>query len=63
MDPPPAQFRWRTILAVVLLLATISPSIAIYCDEDDCYDLLGSAIPTLHVSFPQLFFNFLDFQS
>lgn len=41
MDPPPAQFRWRPILAVVLILATISSSMAIYCDEDDCYDLLG----------------------
>ena len=45
MDPPPAQIRWRStaipILAVVLILSTISPSMAIYCDEDDCYDLLG----------------------
>ncbi|XP_027365894.1 dnaJ protein ERDJ7 [Abrus precatorius] len=28
-------------LLAVLVLITISPSRAIYCDEDDCYDLLG----------------------
>ncbi|KAK7280191.1 hypothetical protein RJT34_25253 [Clitoria ternatea] len=45
MDPPPAAIRWRTtavpFLVAVLVLTTISPSRAIYCDEDDCYDLLG----------------------
>ncbi|KAL4357940.1 hypothetical protein S245_030974 [Arachis hypogaea] len=47
MNLPPAQIRWRPaaipFLVAVLVLATISPSIAIYCDEDDCYDLLGVA--------------------
>ncbi|XP_057424026.1 chaperone protein dnaJ 50 [Lotus japonicus] len=45
MNPPPATIRWHTTvtlcLAAVLILTTISPSHAIYCDEDDCYDLLG----------------------
>ncbi|XP_061376525.1 chaperone protein dnaJ 50 [Gastrolobium bilobum] len=45
MDPPPVPIRWRTtailFLVVVLFLNIISPSLAIYCDEDDCYDLLG----------------------
>ncbi|XP_047162572.1 chaperone protein dnaJ 50 [Vigna umbellata] len=45
MDPLPAALRWRTtaipFLLAVLLLSSVSPSRAIYCDEDDCYDLLG----------------------
>ncbi|CAL0300417.1 unnamed protein product [Lupinus luteus] len=45
MNPPPAPMRLRatafSFLAVLLVLTTISPSLAIYCDEDDCYDLLG----------------------
>lgn len=58
MDPLPAALRWRTtaipFLLAVLLLSSVSPSRAIYCDEDDCYDLLGSAnIPFL----PSIVFN------
>ncbi|TKY51098.1 Chaperone protein dnaJ 50 [Spatholobus suberectus] len=45
MDPPPAAIRWRAtaipFFVAVLVLTAISPSRAIYCDEDDCYDLLG----------------------
>ncbi|KAE9618617.1 hypothetical protein Lal_00046998 [Lupinus albus] len=45
MNPPPAPIWPRatafSFLVVVLVLTTISPSLAIYCDEDDCYDLLG----------------------
>ncbi|KAG4998406.1 hypothetical protein AAZX31_10G239800 [Glycine max] len=45
MDPPPVPIRWRAtaipFFVLVLFLSTISPSRAIYCDEDDCYDLLG----------------------
>ncbi|KAJ1423760.1 DnaJ domain containing protein [Sesbania bispinosa] len=45
MDQPPAPIRWRTaaapFLVAVLILTIIYPSCAIYCDEDDCYDLLG----------------------
>jgi len=58
MDPLPAALRWRAtaipFLVAVLLLSTVSTSRAIYCDEDDCYDLLGSAnIPFL----PSIVFN------
>ena len=38
MIAPTATIRW---FAALLLLVLISPSLAIYCDEDDCYDLLG----------------------
>ncbi|KAJ7946243.1 Chaperone protein dnaJ 50 [Quillaja saponaria] len=38
---PPAAIRWCTILSSLILLLLASPSMAIYCDEDDCYDLLG----------------------
>nr|ACU24633.1 unknown [Glycine max] len=45
MDLPPAPIRWRAtaipFFVAVLFVSTISPSRAIYCDEDDCYDLLG----------------------
>ncbi|KAG6584069.1 Polyubiquitin 10, partial [Cucurbita argyrosperma subsp. sororia] len=38
---PPATTRWRAIVSMIVMLLLISPSVAIYCDEDDCYDLLG----------------------
>ncbi|CAI0407106.1 unnamed protein product [Linum tenue] len=39
---PPASSRWRTAVSVIVLsFLFISPATAIYCDEDDCYDLLG----------------------
>ncbi|KAK9092126.1 hypothetical protein Syun_027037 [Stephania yunnanensis] len=38
MSPPP--LRWIAAAAFVLFL-TFPPAFAIYCDEDDCYDLLG----------------------
>ncbi|KAL6207085.1 hypothetical protein ACLB2K_024330 [Fragaria x ananassa] len=39
---PPAPIRWFAVAASALMLCLlISPSVAIYCDEDDCYDLLG----------------------
>ncbi|KAG6573208.1 Polyubiquitin 10, partial [Cucurbita argyrosperma subsp. sororia] len=38
---PPATTRWRAIVSIMVMLLLISPSMAIYCDEDDCYDLLG----------------------
>ncbi|XP_023519031.1 dnaJ protein ERDJ7-like isoform X1 [Cucurbita pepo subsp. pepo] len=38
---PPATTRWRAIVSMIVMLLMISPSVAIYCDEDDCYDLLG----------------------
>ncbi|KAJ4838736.1 Chaperone protein dnaJ 50 [Turnera subulata] len=38
---PPASIRWCALLSALLLFIAISPSSAIYCDEDDCYDLLG----------------------
>ena len=34
--------RW-SVFAAIAMLFLIQPSIAIYCDEDDCYDLLGYA--------------------
>ncbi|XP_054778643.1 chaperone protein dnaJ 50 [Prosopis cineraria] len=41
MNSPPAPIRWPAFLLIVILSVVISPSVAIYCDEDDCYDLLG----------------------
>ncbi|KAI9124059.1 hypothetical protein K1719_005359 [Acacia pycnantha] len=41
MNAPPAPIRWPAFLLIVVLSVVISPSVAIYCDEDDCYDLLG----------------------
>lgn len=38
---PPTVIRWYAITSAIVLLLLISPSVAIYCDEDDCYDLLG----------------------
>ncbi|KAK9936117.1 hypothetical protein M0R45_012978 [Rubus argutus] len=38
---PPAAIRWFAIVSALMLCLLISPSTAIYCDEDDCYDLLG----------------------
>ncbi|WCJ20296.1 Chaperone DnaJ-domain superfamily protein [Euphorbia peplus] len=38
---PPATMRWCAVVATVILYFLITPSTAIYCDEDDCYDLLG----------------------
>ncbi|KAF8409513.1 hypothetical protein HHK36_005589 [Tetracentron sinense] len=38
---PPA-IRWSAIIAALMLFCLLlNPSYAIYCDEDDCYDLLG----------------------
>ncbi|XVF27814.1 hypothetical protein REPUB_Repub14bG0141300 [Reevesia pubescens] len=41
MMAPPAAIRWCVVVSTFVLSLLISPSIAIYCDEDDCYDLLG----------------------
>ncbi|TYG97182.1 hypothetical protein ES288_A10G017600v1 [Gossypium darwinii] len=38
---PPGTIRWCALVLTLFLSLYISPSIAIYCDEDDCYDLLG----------------------
>ncbi|KAJ9136303.1 hypothetical protein P3X46_033395 [Hevea brasiliensis] len=38
---PPMAIRWRAVLSVFVMSFFILPSAAIYCDEDDCYDLLG----------------------
>ncbi|XWS12797.1 hypothetical protein CRYUN_Cryun37aG0121000 [Craigia yunnanensis] len=38
---PPAAIRWCAVVLTLILSLYIPPSIAIYCDEDDCYDLLG----------------------
>ncbi|CAK7350985.1 unnamed protein product [Dovyalis caffra] len=40
---PPATIRWCAVASTLILsILIISPSAsAIYCDEDDCYDLLG----------------------
>uniref|UniRef100_A0A803QLA7 J domain-containing protein n=1 Tax=Cannabis sativa TaxID=3483 RepID=A0A803QLA7_CANSA len=38
---PPATIRWFALVLALMLSLLISPSTAIYCDEDDCYDLLG----------------------
>ncbi|GMH26890.1 hypothetical protein Nepgr_028733 [Nepenthes gracilis] len=37
---PPAAMRWP-LPSVLVLCLLITPSVAIYCGEDDCYDLLG----------------------
>lgn len=36
-----ATIRWRALAATLVFALLIQPSISIYCDEDDCYDLLG----------------------
>ncbi|KAI4295846.1 hypothetical protein L6164_035846 [Bauhinia variegata] len=41
MVAPSAAIRWPVVLSLVVLLFYVSTSVAIYCDEDDCYDLLG----------------------
>ncbi|GMP72879.1 hypothetical protein CsSME_00030772 [Camellia sinensis var. sinensis] len=44
MAPTPAAIRCSGVASGLLLLLfflLIQPSISIYCDEDDCYDLLG----------------------
>ncbi|XP_059438673.1 chaperone protein dnaJ 50 [Corylus avellana] len=38
---PAAAFRWCAAVLALMLCLLVSPSTAIYCDEDDCYDLLG----------------------
>lgn len=38
---PQAAIRWFAVASALVLCLLISPSTAIYCDEDDCYDLLG----------------------
>ncbi|KAJ8761736.1 hypothetical protein K2173_004545 [Erythroxylum novogranatense] len=38
---PSALIRWCAAVSVILLAHIISPSSAIYCEQDDCYDLLG----------------------
>ncbi|KAK3035087.1 hypothetical protein RJ639_032589 [Escallonia herrerae] len=41
MAPAPAASRWCAVTAAVVFSLLIQPSVCIYCDEDDCYDLLG----------------------
>ncbi|CAM8985970.1 unnamed protein product [Rhodiola kirilowii] len=41
MASSPSSNLWSSIAAALVLCILISPSYAIYCDEDDCYDLLG----------------------
>ncbi|KAG6695183.1 hypothetical protein I3843_09G085000 [Carya illinoinensis] len=38
---PAATIRWCAVMSVLMSFLLLSPSMAIYCDEDDCYDLLG----------------------
>ncbi|CAN1165850.1 DnaJ protein ERDJ7 [Linum perenne] len=39
---PSASTLWRATVAVIVLTSLfLAPATAIYCDEDDCYDLLG----------------------
>ncbi|CAI9087754.1 OLC1v1021910C2 [Oldenlandia corymbosa var. corymbosa] len=35
------EISWRGLTATLVVLLLIQPSISIYCDDDDCYDLLG----------------------
>ncbi|XP_074270034.1 chaperone protein dnaJ 50 [Silene latifolia] len=37
----PAKIRCYAVIILTVFLLIIQPSISIYCDEDDCYDLLG----------------------
>ncbi|KAG5561388.1 hypothetical protein RHGRI_004425 [Rhododendron griersonianum] len=41
MARAPAAIRWSAVASALVLLLLIKPSTSIYCDEDDCYDLLG----------------------
>lgn len=38
---PRAAIRCCAVASIFLFLLLIQPSFSIYCDEDDCYDLLG----------------------
>ncbi|EEF43924.1 chaperone protein dnaJ 50 [Ricinus communis] len=38
---PPATIRWCAVVSFLTVSFLVSSSTAIYCDEDDCYDLLG----------------------
>ena len=61
-----AAIRWcAAVSAVILFFLLISPSTAIYCDEDDCYDLLGSELQLQKIllCFPIYPSHFLDFTS
>ncbi|KAL9243528.1 hypothetical protein vseg_017403 [Gypsophila vaccaria] len=37
----PEMIRCYAVVLLTVLLLFIQPSVSIYCDEDDCYDLLG----------------------
>ncbi|KAL8107793.1 hypothetical protein AgCh_024262 [Apium graveolens] len=39
--PPRAAIRCCAVASIFVFLLLIQPSFSIYCDEDDCYDLLG----------------------
>ncbi|XP_022870052.1 chaperone protein dnaJ 50-like [Olea europaea var. sylvestris] len=41
MAPPGAAITWCALTAIFVVSLLIQPSVSIYCDEDDCYDLLG----------------------
>lgn len=51
----PVSIRWGAVVLVLTMSFFIFPSAAIYCDEDDCYDLLGSVL-----SFSLFLFLFLS---
>ncbi|XP_009800516.1 chaperone protein dnaJ 50-like [Nicotiana tabacum] len=38
-----AMMQWFALTVTIVLSLLIQPSSSIYCDEDDCYDLLGVA--------------------
>ncbi|KAL6573886.1 Chaperone protein dnaJ 50 [Orobanche hederae] len=38
---PSAVIRWCAPTLILMVSLLIQPSVSIYCDEDDCYDLLG----------------------
>ncbi|KAL8461353.1 hypothetical protein ACS0TY_031912 [Phlomoides rotata] len=38
---PLASIRWCVPTLILVFSLLIQPSVSIYCDEDDCYDLLG----------------------
>uniref|UniRef100_A0A5B7BAW0 Putative Chaperone DnaJ-domain superfamily protein n=1 Tax=Davidia involucrata TaxID=16924 RepID=A0A5B7BAW0_DAVIN len=40
MAPTPA-IGWSAVASALMVCLLIQPSMSIYCDEDDCYDLLG----------------------
>ncbi|CAA2998281.1 chaperone dnaJ 50 [Olea europaea subsp. europaea] len=39
--PTGAAITWCALTVILVVSLLIRPSVAIYCDEDDCYDLLG----------------------